>query len=140
MQTEAFFKMITTITIWVILGAISVMVIIFSEGRFNGDTSMLTIFPLILAFLATIGIWFGKELFAGRSAQQVERETEKAKRDMGMSKLDLLMNMMDEDEREAFKETLKRRVLNEMRLSEDGELPYGADLMYEQDREKRLRR
>lgn len=46
----------------------------------------------------------------------------KPKRGDNQSKYDLLMQLMDEDERAAFKEALQRRVAGNHRFSEDGEL------------------
>jgi len=49
---------------------------------------------------------------------------------------------MDEDEREAFKETLKQRLLDDMSLNDDGELGYRTTLedLLDDDSLRRQRR
>jgi hypothetical protein len=75
--------------------------------------------PLIIGFLVTLVVWVGGD----SKGQAPPADYEKAKRQPGdtNTKLALLLELMDEDEREAFKETLKRRVLDDM-TSGDGEL------------------
>ena len=52
------------------------------------------------------------------------------------------MDLMDEDERQAFKAKLERRVLDNIGYADDGELPAGADsleTLMQEDEVKRLR-
>jgi len=97
------------------------------------------IIPLVV--LAWLGAVFGTLLIWGipeflklyhlKILSQAGQSPEKGKRG-GQSryddKLTLLMDLMDEDEREAFKEALKQRVLDDGRY-DDGELPYGSNTL-----------
>jgi hypothetical protein len=69
---------------------------------------------------------------------------EKAKRGTGRSESDniaLLLEMMDADEREEFKNILKRRVLQDARLSDDGEFypPASLESLMQDEGERRMR-
>lgn len=91
---------------------------------------------IILAWIgvvcATLLIWGIPEfmkLYHLKILSQGSVSTEKNKRE-GRShhedKLALLLDLMDEDERVAFKETLKQQVLDDAHY-DDGELPYSGD-------------
>ncbi|MEQ8675139.1 MAG: hypothetical protein RLP44_20545 [Aggregatilineales bacterium] len=143
MSFDNFWKAVATITVWVICGVIGISVVMFSNGGYSWD--MIGI-PLIAAILATFFMWAVPELVkedvekariaGGQSA------TEKQKRNatpQGESRLSMLMELMDDDEREAFKHTLKQRILAENRLSDDGEFYSGVplnDLLAEDDADR----
>jgi hypothetical protein len=117
---DTFWKMVTTITAWILLAGISITALIVSgDARFSGDVTAVTLMPLIIGFLVTLVVWVGGD----SKGQARPADYEKAKRQPGdaNTKLALLLELMDDDEREAFKETLKRRVLDDM-TSGDGEL------------------
>lgn len=132
-------KTIATVFMWIILGAIGMSGILADPGLGGTESAIIAIGAMLAGIIGTGMIW-SPEVFNGSSHDESKQtHTEKAKRQAGDQRMALLLEMMDEDEREAFKETLKRRVLNGARFSEDGELPYGADMLYEDEREKRLR-
>jgi len=77
--------------------------------------------------VSTIVMWgdFGRR---GQWARFESDQSEAAKRKRGTDdKFSLLMELMDDDERAAFKEALMRRVLADAADSGDGELPYDAE-------------
>ena len=150
MWTNAMAKLVVTITMWLILGFIS-FVAIAGEGVFNatirGDVTAMTLGPLILAMMGTAIIWTQHEQPAKESGQNISAAQEKAKREgsaLSMDKLAVLMELMDEEERLQFKETLKRGVLSDMGYASDGESPYNDDtlesLLDEESHQKRPRR
>ena len=127
-------KVLLTIFLWSatigISGSVSDDVRFFAPSWF--DITPLVVLAVLGSIWATILIWGIPEfikLYNYRVATQgdVSQSQGKAKR-QGRDKLDLLMELMDEDEREAFKETLKRRVLEDMGV-DDGELPYAAETL-----------
>jgi hypothetical protein len=80
------------------------------------------IFPLLLATFLTLTVWIAPTL-----SSIIESRTEKAKRSQSDS-LSALMELMDEDERQEFKQQLKQRMLdNVSRGSVDGELPLDSE-------------
>jgi len=116
-------KTIITLVMVTILGVISLMTILEAGAGFSLGEIILAIAPMGLA-LGTI-----KTLWVESRSSSDEGQYEKAKRNSSHSNFDLLMEMMDEEEREAFKETLKRRVLNQMSSSMDGELPADSETL-----------
>lgn len=75
---------------------------------------MMTILPLAFALLMTAVIWIGPELpriFWGDKAQDALGKPKRSRNTLPseQGKLALLMELMDEDEREAFKAALQRR-------------------------------
>jgi hypothetical protein len=104
--------LVSTVFIW--LSAIAVAAISTSDTYTNGAVA--------LAFLSTITLW----LFAGVKLidEKLPSAREKAKRDSGQdARLALLLELLDEDERQA----LKRRLVDD--LSGDGEAISLAQLL-----------
>lgn len=100
------------------------------------------------AFFGTLAIWGIPEfmkLYHLKILAQAGEATEKSKRG-GQTRYDdklaLLMDLMDEDERAAFKEALKQRVLHDAHY-DDGELPFASNtlesLMVEETHRKNSR-
>jgi hypothetical protein len=115
-------KVVATITAWFLLAGISITALIVSgDARFSGDVTAIILVPLVIGLFVTMAIWLAGESDKHEAAAVTDYE--KAKRQPGdaNTKLRLLLELMDDDEREAFKETLKRRVLDDM-TSGDGEL------------------
>lgn len=146
MNFTDFWKAVATMTLWITCGLIAVMTVIFSNGSYSWE--MVGI-PLIAAILATFFMWVAP-ILSQQDAEKARYEAEaamykqggKQKRinaPSGDSRLSLLLELMDDDERAAFKETLKRRVLAEQRLTDDGEF-YGdaslGDLLDEADHQR----
>lgn len=129
MYSKEFWRMVSTATMWMVLGIISVMAVIFSVNL--GDNAAVAIvLPLVMGVIGTAFIYGLPEaidLVRGRQDGQHRAEQQPGKGKRGESdKLMLLMQLMDDDERAAFKETLRRSVLRDARLSDDGELPLSA--------------
>ena len=118
-------KTVTTLFMWLMLSAIAII----SIDTPGGDSAWVAIVAMIAAVVGTFFIWVASELIkqeAAEKSQQQAQSYEKAKRGSGSAgdKLALLLEMMDYDEREAFKETLKRRVLDDASVGNDGEINY----------------
>lgn len=143
-----FWRAVVTAFIWLmcaIMGTVSV-----SAGGFGGEWVVVPV--LIAALIATAIVWVSEALTANaqaRSSERLFREAggasprEKAKRDSrsDSDRIALLLEMMDADEREEFKNILKRRVLQDTHLSDDGEFFAETSLKsLMQEDEERLRR
>lgn len=87
------------------------------------DITLLFLMTIIAALIGTVMVWAEPAITARRTHP---KSGEKAKHNPG-DRLALLLDMMDADERAAFKETLKRRVLADYAPGGDGELPYDAE-------------
>ena len=126
---ENIMKMLSTLAIWAITGTVSIASVFGSTSLSGSSIVPIVIAPLVIALFATFFIWVAPELAradtAKKSSHLYSGDSEKAKRQATRnddSRLSLLMEMMDEGEREAFKDTLKRRLLDDYRVNEDGEL------------------
>lgn len=131
-------KVILTGFIWLVCLLISFAII------FTSSEEWILSVPLGVAFFSTMAIYMSDADKAKHQASQGNGTVtiEKAKRDAGdptEAKMRLLLELMDEDERQAFKETLKRQMLQSSHF-DDGEVDGIAleALLDEQD--KRLRR
>lgn len=134
-------RVISTAVMWLICGAIAIAAIFASDGDL-GSTMPVIGSVMLAATAASFFVWGGTEALAGSSASQAKPEAEsyeKAKRQSSAdSRMKLLLEMMSDDERAAFKDGLRRQVLEDMRGSSDGELPTGLDALLNAPREKRL--
>ena len=85
---------------------------------------------LVMLLFGMSIIWVVPERIKARYGHFSEEQSpEKAKRGSRREEqLALLMDLMDDEELAAFKETLKRRVLADPAY-EDGELPYGSETL-----------
>lgn len=83
----------------------------------GSDTPELLIIPITVALLLTVVMVLIPDIIGALAT-----EREKAKR-QPQNKLSLLMDLMDEDERAAFKQALMQRVLDDMTATSDSELP-----------------
>lgn len=121
-------KAIATAVIWLSLAMISLFAVANSYSMGDLAVILLGTLPVLLALLGTIIIW----VVAPMVTQPRTGSIEKAKRGSGGDRLAILLEMLDDDEREAFKKMLKQQAMREMgsssRISEDGELPFDADL------------
>ena len=150
MHIENIVKGIITLVMWALLSVISIGAVIGgSSFATSSNVEVMALGPPIIALIGTFIIWVLPDLVRNEHKENIakltNKEHSKGKRQSGGSdKLSLLMELMDEDERQAFKETLKQRILEDARLDADGELSYGADtlesLFYEDDANKRLER
>lgn len=133
---DIFWKVIMTLGIWLACIILAIVagdyVTSFSEAMQAGAMALGA--PL----LATFFVW-GIPAISQRGHPNVEDQhagREKPKRRAASEdRMALLMDLMTEDEREAFKQVLKRQILAERRLTDDGEFvmdsaPLGS-LLYE---------
>lgn len=113
-------KMVATLGVWAILGAIAIVAMAGTQTLH--DPEAVVIGSMVMAIVATGMIWVAPEMVPSKKQDASQSQSfEKAKRG-GNDKLALLLELMDEDERQAFKESLKRRYINDVGV--DGELPY----------------
>jgi len=127
-------KTISTVALWIVIGAISLRALSVEYGNDLGPL-LVVFFVLALAWIGMTTIWKSPEreqtsaLHAAQASVLALRQ--KAKRPAGSRReeqLAVLLELMDDDERELFKERLQQRLLNEDEPS-DGELsPTGATL------------
>ena len=119
MMNEANIKLSFLIK-WLAMAVVSVSIALYGEVSHNTD--MIGVGVLMSVFVA--GIIAGV-IWATRDNQPTQEKAKRSSED----KLALLMDLMDDEERQAFKETLKRQYANPD-FSNDGEIPYG---LYEDD-------
>lgn len=86
----------------------------------NGHFGIGFILPLLIATLLTVGFWATPMI-----RSKFERQTNEEKRkNNSADSMAALLALMDEDERQEFKEQLKQRMLDRVTYgSVDGELP-----------------
>lgn len=112
-------RMAVIIGMWVAVG-----IGLFAVGIYGAETGKdvgwLFVLAILLPIFTTIILSGALPGFTFRSSRQ-----EKAKRQSD-DKLALLLELMDDDERVAFKEALKQRLLES---ESNGELPYGVGLL-----------
>ncbi len=125
-MTEHISKFIVSLVMWIGILSISLATLLNSQTIESWVVAVVAVGSLIAGTIGTAAIWSPQVL------TEHPGDFEKTKRQVGISKLDLLMEMMDDDERQAFKQTLKRQVLTDMRLNDDGELPDGASRLWEE--------
>lgn len=137
-------KVVVTGFIWLVCLIISLALVFMLPGL---DSEWLLTIPLGMAFFSTMAIYMSDSDKAKHQAKQGDGTVtiEKAKRDAGVTgsdpteaKMRLLLELMDEDERQAFKETLKRQMLANSHF-DDGEVDGIAMEALLEDQEKRLR-
>lgn len=145
MHEKYLWKMVATLGAWVVLGIISTVAIVNAEAL-GEDASVIAGVPLAIGVMITGIIWMGEAAIEAsmerrrmEHGQPSQETVEKSKREAGMSKMELLLEMMDDDERAAFKETLKQQMLGEKRLNSDGELNVDAAFFEEDDAFNRSR-
>jgi hypothetical protein len=81
---------------------------------------------LLFAFLTSRSIWYERVPLTDDVTRHEKRK--RTTFSESPNKTDMLLALMDDNEREAFKEALKQRVLDSVsRLSDDGEIPVAFD-------------
>ena len=112
-------KVAVVIAIW-----IAVAIIGFGMAIYGSETgrSLLVYYllPLLIALAGTVLVWI--------LPVNLGTQTEKTKRQAG-DRLELLLDLLDEDERAALRDTLRQRLADEVADGSDGELPYDADTL-----------
>jgi hypothetical protein len=115
-------KTAATVAMWIAVAVTEFGISIYGAES-GADIGTLLMVPFLMAVLLTFVLWVVPEIRGRRYRDAADDWTlEKAKR-QPVDKMTLLLDLMDDDEREAFKETLKRRVLAEL---DDSELPEDA--------------
>lgn len=130
-MAEILGKTVATVAIWGALALIGMMAVIDNSSVTGMWVALGAMFT---ALVATFAIWVIAEAVkkpaprkSSRDISDDLRAAEKAKRQPG-DRLSLLLELMDEDERQAFKETLKQRIMDDMRFNDEGELDYHTTL------------
>jgi hypothetical protein len=121
-------RVIISLVVWV--GCLGVAI----TTLLTGSNIIGVIFPMIMAMGSTAVLW-GQEGASRRASarqfSQFDGHPLKAKNESAYErKMRLLMEMMDDDEREDFKRSLKRQLLNDYSKRGhliDGELPFDAE-------------
>lgn len=117
-------KVIATGFIWIAAIVIS-LGLMFSP--FIDEEWLLSI-PVTAAFLSTLAVWLSGKSSGEAIARLTQSAAEKSKRGAPQpadadSKMRLLLELMDDDERQAFKDALKRQMLGSAGAN-DGELDH----------------
>jgi flagellar motor component MotA len=125
---ETFWKSVVTLVIWTFATGIVV------TGMISESTSIIpiAIICMIAATISTAFVQADKDHEKKVPSRLVQgADTEKAKRTASDpdAKMRMLMELMDEDERIAFKQALKQQILRDARLNADGELNYDAEII-----------
>lgn len=123
-----------TAFIWAVVGAV-LMTAVTMAGDVTSGVVILSAIGFVFASQTTKSIWRDETETATRAEPIAKR-----KRGAPNDSTALLLELMDDDERQAFKEALAERMLNRVdRLSDDdGELPVGlADLINEPQERRR---
>jgi hypothetical protein len=104
--------------IWAAAASMCLFFAVYGATNDGGVEAWVLAFPILMATLLTSAIWVSTVLIENRG------DFQKAKRQPA-DKLALLKEMLDDDELETFKETLKASLLKQ----NDGELPYDEETL-----------
>lgn len=131
-------RMGATVFIWGMASLISLFAL-----NTSFDVSIGVVFIILVAmsfaYASTRVIW-GVASTPAASTPANADDVDKPKRAVRDSKAEILLALMDEDERESFKEALKHKILYEgARLSDEGELdiPTSVDALLQEERRYR---
>jgi len=131
-------KLTITVTMWTAL-VIFMSIVVDNVAAFPEAWTVLplTLVPLVFGFFVTLALWSpvifpwidAERLRALRDERAVPAQSAKRKRDQqhqptGGQQLDALLSLMSDSEREEFRRELKRRVLEDASVGEDGEIEY----------------
>ena len=133
MKHDQFWRAVVTGIVWLVMGIISVTAM---NNSYMFDPSVVAVWAMVLACITTVLLWWRvpssslsqkdnkKTTFIGRSEEKAKRGQHQ-----GNSRMALLMELMDEDELQVFKERLKQRILDDAYMMDDGEIAYGGMTM-----------
>ena len=99
------------------------------------------VIPMVVALIGTLfvlGMQMERDKHRINAETLQKTEQEKPKRNAD-DNLALLLDLMDEDERQAFKAKLEQRILDNISNSADGELPAGAgslEMLMQEDQDE----
>lgn len=130
-----------TAWVWVMVTVLGIVSIAIPGGMTSGAV-FIVLMGLVAAYASTKAIWgLRDDDDENRVAQRREVLGEKRKRGAGDTKAEMLLALLDDDEREAFKRALQAQVLRGAgRLRDDGELDDEvplADLLREDEERRR---
>lgn len=139
-------KHLITVVMWVALAAFMIAVVV-NAASFRDEWIVipLTMIPVLFGFLVTLGLWSPaifpwidtERLRALHGDAQADAQTSKPKRQQARpqhaddERLGLLMSLLTPDEQERLKADLRRHVLENATVSEDGEIEYRGLSMYD---------
>ncbi len=130
-----FWRAVTTLGIW--LSIVAITIVLNVTGNSMGW--LVSMAAMAFAFIITLQMWDKNRTLTGNV--HLAESAEKAKRSSDPdAKMRMVLEMMDEDERYAFKQAMKERMLSGSR---DGELNYDADslgALLDEDEPRRRRR
>lgn len=114
--------------IWAVVGLIGIVAV--NTGVGFGSVVIIAL-GLTFAYVTTRSLW-GLENNNSDDASTSQRK--RKRHEIQSEKIDMLMAMMDEDEKTAFKAALKQRLLDSTtRLSDDGEAPVALSDLLDDD-------
>jgi len=129
-------KLTITVIMWLAL-VIFMSIVVDNVAAFPEAWTVLplTLVPLVFGFFVTLALWSpvvfpwidAERLRTLREDQEVPAQTVKRKRGENSGsdqQLNALLGLMSEAERDDFKRELKRRVLENASVGEDGEIEY----------------
>lgn len=133
-------KLMVTAWVWVMVTVLGIVSIAIPGGMTSGAV-IIVLMGLIFAYATTRNLWKTEDEQVTRRELRREVLGEKRKRGAGDTKAEMLLALMDDDEREAFKQALQDQMLRgAARLRDDGELDDDevplADLLAEQERRR----
>ena len=129
-------KLLLTLFIWAGCVTISMFAITNAGlGGITGGVVVVALVPVIIAQMVTAILWMDSLSFGSRAAA-----ADKQKRAEPVSRMALLQELMTPDELEAFKDTLRERMLRDSARLQDGELADDAESLTELLRDDRPRR
>lgn len=107
---------------------IATVIMVLSFAMVPESATWIAIAALIAAMISTVAVFGAWSSMAVMNAQE-NFAFEKPKREkMQVNPMQALMELMDDDEREAFKEQLKQQILNNNgNVNSEGELLYDAE-------------
>jgi hypothetical protein len=133
-------KLTITVIMWLAL-VIFMSMVVDNVAAFPEAWTVLplTLVPLVFGFFVTLALWSpvifpwidAERLRTLRDDRDIPAQSTKRKRDQqhqqpGGQQLDALLSLMSDSEREEFKRALKRRVLENASVGQDGEIEYGG--------------
>ncbi len=100
-----------TLVIWVFMGTISILALLASLEYDVSGWAFFT--PIVLAMLSMLPLWASDSSFSSSSSPtKTGGYVKEEKYDNTAYSMALLMEMMDDDERDEFKHNLKNRILS----------------------------
>ena len=134
---RAFIIIWVLLGVWTILGCIAVSALSFTDNpNSNLDATTIIVAAMAIAGFTTIAVLrTERNNWSSADADEhlVQHEIEKAKRNLqsttDRSELSLLIELLNEDERLALQQRLQQKVLEEVCVTDDGEIIYPGQIL-----------